>query len=165
MFLRCAVVAVILALALPPPATAITTSPPPYDWPAPANATVEKSLDVAYRYWAVRDIVPWPRSDVVIRLAHLTSPPIQAMALIGGNTIWFDDLYFLHATRPRRDAWMRRFVQRDVCAVTVHEVGHTAGLYDGDVRYPLMVQLPSRGVYDCRVAFPLPHTPPAAPPP
>ena len=124
MFIRCALATVCVALAPASSAAAATLPPPAYDWPAPATVTVDKSLDVAFGYWAARGIAPWPRSTLRVRLAHLGGSSLRAMAVIGGDTIWYDDLEFLRATRPRRDLVMRRLFERDLCTLTVHEVGH-----------------------------------------
>jgi hypothetical protein len=125
---------------------------PPYDWPVPSTPTLQKSLDVAYRYWAARHVTVAPRAALDVRLAHL-GPVIVALADVGGERVWFDDLYYARAIRPRRDVWWRTAIRRDFCDTTVHEVGHTAGLLDGDPRYGMMDGAWAPTPYGCRLAF------------
>jgi hypothetical protein len=134
---------------------------PPYGWPVPSTPTLQKSLDVAYRYWAARHVTVAPRAALDVRLAHL-GPVIVALAEVGGERVWFDDLYYARAIKPRRDVWWRTAIRRDFCDTTVHEVGHTAGLLDGDPRYGMMDGAWAPTPYGCRLAFRSPR-PPADP--
>jgi hypothetical protein len=102
--------------------------------PAPPNGTLTLSLDAAYRFWAARQVQPWPRPALGVYVAVLP-PDTLAEALMPGDRVWISSAAWRQVSvdLPHRGDggdWLmwRRLLQRRFCTLVVHEVGHTAGL-------------------------------------
>jgi hypothetical protein len=151
--------ALVLATLASPTAALADPDADPIGWAPPTSPTLTRSLDVAYDFWTRRHVTPPARATLVVQLADID---VAGMADFPGNHIWINARWFREVTRSRRDLTHRRELQRGLCHVVVHELGHASGVNDTTTAGSMMNGATQLAPWECRKAFPLPRRRPSA---
>jgi len=117
----------VLALALPAPASADDIDPIAHVAPASADPLVTSALDAADAFWARHGLQAGQRAEPLFYDELADPVRVAARGEAGGNRVFVTRRYRAWADRPR-DEHDRRLRLVALCAVLTHERGHNLGL-------------------------------------